>query len=110
MYEINVNTIQSFHSLIFCGVGAPGVYYGPIMTDVYLYFSSCNQCSGSYAPIEGYCTACNVGCHCDGWKKPWVISNNSCSTLCGDGLKRGEEQCDDNNTNSHAGCSSTCKI
>ena len=51
---------------------------------------------------------CNLNCSCDGWVHPWV--NGSCSTLCGDSLLRGQEKCDDGNTNDHDGCSSTCTI
>lgn len=33
-----------------------------------------------------------------------------CKTLCGDGIKKGTEECDDENTSSRDGCSSTCKL
>ena len=36
------------------------------------------------------------------------VVNGSCSTLCGDGVKAGLEECDDGNTVSLDGCSSTC--
>jgi cysteine-rich repeat protein len=49
---------------------------------------------------------CAQNCSCSGWVQPWT--NNSCSTLCGDGIKQGQEQCDDSNIISHDGCSSVC--
>ena len=33
-----------------------------------------------------------------------------CTTICGDGLKKGSEVCDDGNTVSGDGCSSTCLL
>ena len=33
-----------------------------------------------------------------------------CSPICGDGIKVGSEGCDDGNTKSGDGCSSTCQI
>ena len=39
-----------------------------------------------------------------------TITVNEHSAVCGDGIKEGNEQCDDGNTNSGDGCSSTCQI
>ena len=33
-----------------------------------------------------------------------------CEEICGDGLKVGNEECDDNNTKDGDGCSSKCKV
>lgn len=33
-----------------------------------------------------------------------------CLSICGDGKKNDQEQCDDNNTRSGDGCSSNCEI
>lgn len=49
---------------------------------------------------------CNVSCLCDGYMMPRVAGK--CTTICGDGFKAGDEECDDNNTLSRDGCSSTC--
>lgn len=50
---------------------------------------------------------CNLSCSCDGWILPWNV-NGSCTSVCGDGLVRGAEQCDDGNLIDHDGCSSSC--
>jgi cysteine-rich repeat protein len=40
-----------------------------------------------------------------------TVSNASVTfAICGDGLKSGTEQCDDNNTDNNDGCSATCTI
>lgn len=47
------------------------------------------------------------GCSCrTGYKQ----SGNNCTTVCGDGLTISPEQCDDGNTASGDGCSSTCTL
>lgn len=51
---------------------------------------------------------CNESCSCDGWVRPFV--DGQCSTVCGDGMKRGKEECDDGDVKSHDGCTSTCKV
>src|SRR4030095_14222213 len=40
----------------------------------------------------------------------WVCSGapSNCHTICGDGLVRGDEQCDDHGSSSGDGCSSVC--
>jgi cysteine-rich repeat protein len=54
------------------------------------------------------CGECNESCLCDGYHFPW--KGTQCSSLCGDGLLRLEEQCDDNNTEDGDGCASDCTI
>jgi cysteine-rich repeat protein len=66
----------------------------------------CDQCLPGFILSSGACLTCAQACNCGGWVLPMV--NGSCSTLCGDGYKLGSEECDDNNTNNHDGCSSTC--
>lgn len=51
---------------------------------------------------------CVQACVCNGWVLPKI--NGTCSTLCGDGIKVGLEECDDGNLNDHDGCSSTCTL
>lgn len=38
------------------------------------------------------------------------VVDNACSTICGDGIVAGLEQCDDGNNVNNDGCSSTCTI
>ena len=37
-------------------------------------------------------------------------TNNTCDSICGDGLRLGYEKCDDGNLKSNDGCSSFCKV
>lgn len=66
---------------------------------------------GNLVDLDG-CTstciveACNVSCLCDGYLLP--RTSGKCMTVCGDGFKAGVEECDDGNTVSRDGCSSTC--
>jgi cysteine-rich repeat protein len=55
--------------------------------------------------VNGACVATDV-CTCDpGW------TGAGCDgSICGDGLVRGGEQCDDNNLDDGDGCSSTCTV
>ena len=53
---------------------------------------------------------CNESCSCDGYYLPWDSSLSQCTPVCGDGLIRLTEECDDNNTDNGDGCSSTCQI
>lgn len=50
---------------------------------------------------------CSAICTCDGWGFPFA--NGICTPVCGDGLKRGGEDCDDGNVINYDGCSSNCK-
>jgi len=68
----------------------------------------CSGCNTGYVVTSGTCLLCNQSCSCSGWVLPKV--NGTCSTLCGDGYTVGAEQCDDNNTVGHDGCSTTCFI
>ena len=38
------------------------------------------------------------------------MGEDSCETVCGDGLQAGEEGCDDGNGVDGDGCSSTCQV
>ncbi|CAG9325115.1 unnamed protein product [Blepharisma stoltei] len=72
------------------------------------YCSVCNQAS--------LCTTCNptftltsagtCGCTLTGFS----IQNGACKETCGKGVNRGQLECDDGNTISGDGCSSTCTI
>jgi cysteine-rich repeat protein len=58
-------------------------------------------------------TGCNFGCRSvrRGWYCTKVVGLKSdCLTRTGDGIKVGSEECDDENTKSEDGCSSTGKI
>jgi cysteine-rich repeat protein len=70
----------------------------------------CEQCAAGYV-INGTSCAiepCASSCACGGFYLPKV--NGTCATLCGDGIKVGVEECDDNNTVDRDGCSSLCRI
>ena len=54
------------------------------------------------------CAGCNESCTCDGYGLPW--DSVKCTPICGDGLIRLEEECDDGNGISGDGCSSQCKV
>ncbi len=49
----------------------------------------------------------------EGWKSSNTVNvfiNNDCAPFCGDEIVNGDEECDDGNTVSEDGCSSTCII
>src|SRR5262249_55209837 len=51
---------------------------------------------------------CSATCTVD---SGWVCAANVCHlTVCGDGIKEGSEQCDDNNLVPYDGCSPSCTI
>ena len=53
---------------------------------------------------KGCTAACKI-------QQGWTCANNVChATTCGDGIKEGFEQCDDNNRIPYDGCSPTCEI
>ena len=56
------------------------------------------------------CGTCNVSCICDGYGLPWLPAAQTCTPICGDGLIRVGEECDDNNTIAGDGCSPLCKV
>jgi len=39
----------------------------------------------------------------------WTCENNQCTTICGDSLIKGEEECDDGNQIDTDECDSECK-
>ncbi|WP_437295391.1 DUF4215 domain-containing protein [Sorangium sp. So ce426] len=42
---------------------------------------------------------------------PWKVgAASACAPVCGDGIEAGPEECDDGNTTSGDGCSSTCHV
>ncbi|HLY38412.1 MAG TPA: DUF4215 domain-containing protein [Candidatus Binatia bacterium] len=43
-----------------------------------------------------------------GWQ--YTGQPSTCTTVCGDGIIAGSEQCDDGNTTNGAGCSATCQF
>jgi hypothetical protein len=44
------------------------------------------------------CGDCSESCVCDGYGHPWDDMTQQCTPICGDGLLRITEQCDDSNT------------
>lgn len=56
------------------------------------------------------CKTCPMSCACGGYTLP-RYANGDCSTVCGDGIKIFPyEECDDGNSVSGDGCSSSCGI
>ena len=79
--------------------------------------TTCQICdtANNYGLVsDGTCKQCLFTCLCDGYTLPKYLNQTDgqeyCSTVCGDGLKRNQEQCDDGNTVNGDGCSSTCQI
>jgi cysteine-rich repeat protein len=65
-------------------------------------------CGGSLNPVTGCYDNTNCGCSWDnGVCKPSWTSTSSCG-VCGNGFREAGEECDDGNTASGDGCSSTC--
>ena len=72
--------------------------------------SACSVCKSSYMKIGVLCYTCPTSCTCGGYTLP-KYSNGDCSTVCGDGIVIFPyEGCDDGNTKSGDGCSSTCQV
>ena len=70
----------------------------------------CSVCSGGITPTNGTCQTCSQTCTCDGYTLPY-LANGDCSAICGDGIIIfPNEECDDGNTLSGDGCSSSCVI
>ncbi len=72
-------------------------------------FGNFGQCTGNIDPVQEVCND-NKDNDCDG-----LTDNNDddCEgeqPICGNGVREGNEQCDDGNLISGDGCSSTCKI
>jgi cysteine-rich repeat protein len=61
---------------------------------------ACDNCPNDYNPVQTDCNGNGIGDACDG---------EPCS-ICGDGLVRGAEQCDDGNLEDGDGCSGTCGL
>lgn len=63
---------------------------------------------------DGTCKQCPFTCACDGYVLPKYVNSTTgiqyCSTVCGDGLVRNFEECDDGDTIEGDGCSSQCTI
>ncbi|CAD8114585.1 unnamed protein product [Paramecium primaurelia] len=55
----------------------------------------CNDC------INGQCLMCDIG---------YILYENMCTNICGDGVLSNLEQCDDGNQNDGDGCSSNCFV
>lgn len=81
----------------------------------------CNQCDHSCQTCVGgspqNCTSCSIGLYlnegqCLACDPQGMImgSSGECNEICGDGLNFGLNQCDDGNTLSGDGCSSTCQL
>jgi cysteine-rich repeat protein len=66
--------------------------------------ASCTSCpEDTFAATAGAteCSDCATGTYAD-------AGSSSCSSLCGDGIVAGDEECDDEGTDDLDGCSSTC--
>ena len=77
--------------------------------------TSCIECniSSNYGHSminPSICAGCNESCVCDGYSLPWDHANQKCTPICGDGLIRLEEECDDGNNIAGDGCSAQCQV
>jgi cysteine-rich repeat protein len=68
-----------------------------------------NYCDDGNNKSGDGCTNCRVD---KGWTCSGGDANNpdTCTEICGDGLKLGGNQCDDGNTQSGDGCDSSCNL
>ncbi|CAD8127669.1 unnamed protein product [Paramecium sonneborni] len=69
-------------------------------------YDGCYQCQYSCSQncsdcLNGICLICNLG---------FLLINNNCMNICGDGILYSEEQCDDGNQQDGDGCSKLCEI
>ncbi|CAD8132875.1 unnamed protein product [Paramecium octaurelia] len=75
----------------------------------------CKECSG---PFQKDCLSCIKGIDYGFTQKCAFCEETiglytkglQCASLCGDGIRKSDEQCDDGNTFNNDGCSSTCQI
>jgi len=96
-----------------CVAGTFSNVEGALLCEVCMvgYFSNpgsvfCTACAENYcAPLPGsaVCLACLEGTYAP-------VGAGECSSLCGDGIVVGDEECDDGNTVDGDGCSSVCVI
>ncbi|KAM3133428.1 hypothetical protein pb186bvf_014432 [Paramecium bursaria] len=87
----------------------------------------CNKCNDGYFLEQNQCIKCNVNCktcnsfdHCSAcFVEQQQLSrclcpfgfyfyNQTCSSICGDGIKSTSEQCDDGNLRNRDGCDQFC--
>lgn len=64
--------------------------------------NNCSTCFYNVTTAVTECSTCIMGYS--------IISVNNCSTVCGDGIRMGNEACDDGGNSSGDGCSSDCYI
>lgn len=67
------------------------------------------ECPGHSASLQGSSRLDDCICMI-GWYGVLASESDSCSTVCGDGIRVGSESCDDENSLSFDGCSATCTI
>ena len=66
---------------------------------------------GNYWSYDGCSSSCNIDCGYTCTNKAAEDPEPSeCATVCGDGMRRGLEECDDFNTVAGDGCSSACSV
>jgi len=90
-------------NLTACSICNSGYNLSSILTCVHCYVTGCAYCSSTNSNV---CAICNnsLGYYNDS-------ATQKCKTQCGDGiLVSATEACDDNNTLSYDGCSSTCTV
>ncbi|CAD8120370.1 unnamed protein product [Paramecium sonneborni] len=64
-------------------------------------YDGCYQCEFQ---CELLCTLCEQGVCFECNQFGWIIQNNQCTSICGDGIVVGNEQCDDMNSIQNDGC------
>ena len=86
-------------NLTACGTCTSTYFPSVTLLCVRCYVTGCAYCSDASSSI---CSICNLTIG-------YYLSGNICVSKCGDGIiTPAVETCDDNNTNSYDGCSSTC--
>jgi|GEM_PF-1163284 len=98
---------QRYELAVECGNSPQGIAAGT-------YTEYANEtCGRADDPNPGKCYRCvtpNDGEGSDGKKSdPGVYNPDSCMPICGDGIRIGNEECDDRNMQNGDGCSATCK-
>ena len=64
-------------------------------------FEACDD--GNHLSHDGCSINCTIECG-------WSCTESDCSGICGDGMRKGNEECDDGNTKSDDGCSADCTV
>lgn len=99
-----------------CAVGGPSCYVYGHLRWIYTGPVQCRTPVSSSASSEAVSSAARSSRSSAGTSSVGSsaaassVGNALCETLCGDGIRAGNEQCDDRNTSDGDGCSGSCKL